>query len=168
MEWYSDTDWCYTVQFCYSDFSHLVTSAQTALVTRFSLRWYYAGCTLSPSAFGESLGRELPKTRLGECDSLHSCRELSIHEARARRGRTDESENKAHVRNFGFFVSKFWGFFPKFWCFSNFYFFFENYNLPKCICRLFLSDECVDDFGVRHKATAMEDTRPFDSCITDC
>ncbi len=39
---------------------------------------YYAGCTLSLSAFGESLGRELPETRLGEWDSLHSCREFSI------------------------------------------------------------------------------------------
>ncbi len=36
-----------------------------------------AGCTLSPSAFGKSLGLELPEMRLGECDSLHSCRELS-------------------------------------------------------------------------------------------
>ncbi len=38
----------------------------------------YASCTLSPSAFGESLGQELPEMRLGECNSLHSCRELSI------------------------------------------------------------------------------------------
>ncbi len=37
-----------------------------------------AGCTLSPSAFGESLERELPEMKLGECNSLHSCRELSI------------------------------------------------------------------------------------------
>ncbi len=37
-----------------------------------------ADCTLFLSAFGESLGRELPKMRLGKCDSLHSCRELSI------------------------------------------------------------------------------------------
>ncbi len=46
------------------------------------------GCTLSPSAFGKSLRREFPKTRLVECDSLHSCQELSIlapHEATARR-----------------------------------------------------------------------------------
>ncbi len=34
-----------------------------------------AGCTLLPSAFGESLGRKLPETRLGEYDSLHSCRD---------------------------------------------------------------------------------------------
>ncbi len=34
--------------------------------------FFYAGCTLSLSAFGESLGRKLPETRLGECDSLHS------------------------------------------------------------------------------------------------
>ncbi len=37
-----------------------------------------AGCTLLLSAFGESLRRELPETRLGQCDSLHSGRELSI------------------------------------------------------------------------------------------
>ncbi len=40
---------------------------------------YYAGCTLSPSAFREILEWELLKTRLRECDFLHSCCELSIH-----------------------------------------------------------------------------------------
>ncbi len=39
-----------------------------------------AGCTLSPRTFGESLGRELPETRLDECDSLQ-----------------DQSENKVRV-----------------------------------------------------------------------
>ncbi len=37
-----------------------------------------AHCTLSPSAFGEILERELHDMRLGECNSLHSCRELFI------------------------------------------------------------------------------------------
>ncbi len=49
--------------------------------------------------------------------------------------------------------------------FSKFWLIFENYDLPECICNLFLSDECVDDFGARH-ATARRDTRPFDLCIT--
>ncbi len=45
----------------------------------------HAGCTLSPSAFGESLGWELPEMRLGKCNSLHSCRELSILVRNSRR-----------------------------------------------------------------------------------
>ncbi len=40
---------------------------------------YYAGCTLSPSAFGKILERELLKTRLYECDYLDSYCEPSIH-----------------------------------------------------------------------------------------
>ncbi len=44
-------------------------------------------------------------------------------------------------QNFGFF-------------FQNFDFFPENYDLSECICRLFLSDERVDDFGARHEMTA--------------
>ncbi len=36
--------------------------------------------------------------------------------------------------------------------FEIFTFFLENYDPPECICRLLLSDECVDDFGVRHEA----------------
>ncbi len=70
-------------------------------------------------------------------------RALNPREARARRGRTDKSENKAHDGNFGFFVSKF--------CFFWNFDFFKNYDLSDCICRLFLSDECVDDFGVQHE-----------------
>ncbi len=38
---------------------------------------FNAGCTLSPSTFCGSLGRELPEMRLGEYDSLHSCQKLS-------------------------------------------------------------------------------------------
>ncbi len=44
---------------------------------RGNLRKSYTGCTLSPSAFGEILERELLEARLCKCDFLHSCRELS-------------------------------------------------------------------------------------------
>ncbi len=40
---------------------------------------FYTGCTLSSSAFGEILEWELLKTRLCECNFVHSCCELSIH-----------------------------------------------------------------------------------------
>ncbi len=55
-----------------------------------------AGYRLPPRAFGESLGRELHETRLCECDSLHSCQELSIHKRREQcEGvQTRASENK--------------------------------------------------------------------------
>ncbi len=117
-----------------------------------------------------SLGRESPEMRLGECDSLHSCQELSIHE---RREQGEGVQTRARIRhvlvilvflfqNFGFFF-KILGFF-----FQNFeFFFFRKLLLCKCICRLFLSDECVHDFGVRHEARARRDARPFDSYITD-
>ncbi len=49
--------------------------------------------------------------------------------------------------------------------FRNFNIFFKKYDLTECICLLFLSDECVDDFRARHKATAKQHTGPFDSCI---
>ncbi len=59
---------------------------------------YNAGCTLSSSAFGESLEREFPETRLGECDPLHSCRELSILVCDTRRqpGETRDPLTRAH------------------------------------------------------------------------
>ncbi len=55
-----------------------------------------AGCTFSQSAFGESLRRELPETRLG--DSLHSCRELWILKCDTRRqpGKTWDPLTRAH------------------------------------------------------------------------
>ncbi len=58
----------------------------------------HAGYTLSPSAFGESLGRELPETRLGKCDSLHSCQELSIlaRDTRRQPGETRDPLACAH------------------------------------------------------------------------
>ncbi len=58
----------------------------------------FAGCTLLPSAFGESLGGELPKMKLGECNSLHSCRELSILACNMTRqpGETQDSLTHAH------------------------------------------------------------------------
>ncbi len=56
---------------------------------------FSVSCILSPSAFGEGLGRELPETRLGECDSLHSCRELSIHE---RREQGEGVQTRARIR----------------------------------------------------------------------
>ncbi len=56
-----------------------------------------AGCTLSPSAFGESLWRELPEMKLGECDSTLLPRALNPREVSARRGCTDKSENKVYV-----------------------------------------------------------------------
>ncbi len=149
-----------------------------------------AGCTLSPSAFGESLKRELPETRLGECDSTFLPSALNPWETRARRGCTDESENKARVgegcshvcwfvkftvadlpskQSFAFFVSKFCFFLKIYFFFRNFDFFLnENHDFLKCTCHLFLSDKCVDDFGMRHEATARRDMRLFDSCITDC
>ncbi len=70
---------------------------------------WYAGCTLS---------RELHDMKLCECNCLHSCRELSIHEereqgegvhtrARIRRMRWWFSvANVRGNRNFGFFFSK--------------------------------------------------------------
>ncbi len=56
-----------------------------------------AGCTLSPSAFGESLERELPETRLGACDFLHSCQELSIllRDTRRQPGETQDPLTRA-------------------------------------------------------------------------
>ncbi len=58
-----------------------------------------ADCTLLPSAFGESLGWELLETRLGQCDSLHSCRELSVSAADTRRqpGETQFPLTRAHI-----------------------------------------------------------------------
>ncbi len=41
-----------------------------------------ADCTFLPSAFGEILKRQIHKTRLCECDFLHSCHELSIYKER--------------------------------------------------------------------------------------
>ncbi len=45
----------------------------------------------------KSLGRELPETRLGECDSLHSCRELSIfaHDTRRQPSMTRDPLTRA-------------------------------------------------------------------------
>ncbi len=46
----------------------------------YGVKSYYVGCTLSLSVVGEILEQELHEMRPCECDFLHSCRELSIHE----------------------------------------------------------------------------------------
>ncbi len=116
-----------------------------------------------------SLGRELPEASLAECNSLYSCRELSVYESREQgEGVQTRARIGRVLVKVWFFCFKISFFFQNFGFFRNFdFFFFENYDLPECICRLFLSDECVDDFGARHETTARRDTRPFDSCIAD-
>ncbi len=103
----------------------------------------------------ECIWRELAKMRLGECDSLHSCWELSIHK-RWEQGEGVQTRAKLRpvleilvffFQSFGVFLFQNHGFFE-----ILTFFFFENYNLSECICRLFLSDECVDEFGAWHKA----------------
>ncbi len=145
-----------------------------------------AGCTLSPTAFGEILKRELHETRLRKCDFLHSYCELSIHKKREQSEGVHRRVRIKHVhlwfsvadvrvnRNFDFF------------------FFSKITHLPECInaCRCLFPNfwkypevqiekktienkdeyvsESVLDFGAWHEATARWNTRPFDSNITDC
>ncbi len=73
-----------------------------------------------------SIGQELLETRLGECDSTLLPRALKPQEARARRGYTDESNNKTRVGNFGFL-------------FQNFEF-FRNFDVS---CALVLQTLCT-------------------------
>ncbi len=77
----------------------------------------------SPSAFGESLGWELPEMRLGECDSLHSCWELSIHE---RREQGECVQTRARIRHVLVLLVFF---FQNLFFVLNFGFFFQNSNL---------------------------------------
>ncbi len=135
----------------------------------------YASCTLSPSAFGESLGKELPEKRLSECDSTLLPRALNPREARARRRRTDESVTVPANWNFGFLYQNFRFFFSKFCFFFQILMFFEIltfFSKITTFLNVFVAYFCqtserIDDFGAWHEAIARWDMRPFDSCIAD-
>ncbi len=73
-------------------------SRQSLILSRQLWAINNAGCTFLQSAFGKNLGQELPKTRLGECDSLHSWRELSVlvHDTRRQSDETRDPLTRAY------------------------------------------------------------------------
>ncbi len=90
-------------------------------------------------------------------------RAVNPREARARRGPTDESESKEifvkyTVADVPANRSKFWFFLDVLGFFSKCWWIFQKLRPTFPM----LPDEC------RHKAPARRDTRPFDSCTTDC
>ncbi len=84
---------------------YAVAYCHVAIKTWFELAYFvvlYRLYTLT-----ECIWRELPVTTLSECDSTLLPRALNPREAKARRGRIDESITILANQNFGFFVSKF-------------------------------------------------------------
>ncbi len=130
--------WCIMCGYVSKDSSNLTHTHDAACRAKKIGDSSNVGCTLSPSAFGKSLGRELPETRLGECHCLHSCRELSIHKRREQ-GKGVQTRALLYqlikilvfflFQNFGVFSSKFW-FFRNFdLSFSNVDFFFPKITI---------------------------------------